>query len=1333
MPAQSVINGSASQTSQTSAISNRLLSVWLKTALLLLLGIGAGVYAAPPTMELFSGGGVLTVVGPSTTPQINTYAFNPDNPLGTTASSTYYPKTAVTYTIENQQYTGTLANTGLVFGGDGDNIYIPLSGQGSPANSDFTSSRLNATPGTGIDTGNNYGTRFLLRTGRINGSQPVNTTAINGGLGHYFGDIVLTWNRPVFNPIINISGLGGTSGSLGFAAQFQLSNAPTGTTISRLSGRNMAVSGNNITNNANKIGATAASGGSSGSIQVLNNSAITTLRFRVYVRSDSTAGGNSWNSNAAADAFLFSASSVDSTVGDLYVSKTNNATSVVQGGTTTYTVRVTNAGPSTIATPLLKDSSSAGLTATSVACSSVSGNKCTTAPTLASLNSGITIASLASGEFYEVLVTSNVTASSGNVTNTATVELPDFASSTGASCVTSGGIIRSYDQTTGTCTSTDTDVVITSTDLAIDKTGTISVIQGGNVSYAIKVWNNGPNIAASSTFSDSVPAALTGVTWSCVASGSALCGTASGSGNTINVTTGTLPVNTSSTPPIAGSYLTFNVTGTASTVGNINNTASIAVTSSVDPVSDNNNSTFMTTVTSIPPIMPDPPQQEARFTIIPNLPTIYRGQAGQQLIDIKNEGPDDASGTVATFKPRAQTGVTVTSVKVAGGSACSLSAGSWSCSVSSVANGGTFQLEVGYDTTSSAALGTAIQADIKVNSNEFNPGSGVGETLYKVWGSNEQNEARPNGAFWAGFKGPQGATPIAGYDDETTPIINAWPITQSSPSGSYLVTGVPGPNNNIYAASSTNAEPMINRIITNMSTDPARSVTLTSLVNTSAGDNRRAWEFRTGVFIPEATNLTLCIGNTSVGVDDGAYIVLDDQRIGTQDSYVPGGYVSASTTFSAGYHSLSYRILNQNTYKNEQSQGLYGAIGILYNGNCNVAGFDAWVNNQIPASINIIEKPQVTISGQVFEDNSGTTSINSNAYNGIKDAGELGIADSTVIINNCTNTTAIATTQTNANGEYTFSLLPSDLPAGNFCIAQKNLDGYSSVSGTAGYTRATDTITVTKTAAVTYPNHNFGDARLNAVLTEDGQQTIIAGGVADYPHRLTAQSVLTVTSLGQTSTQQPANSTDASWQTLLYRDTNCNGKVDSGENFISTSLPLSLKANEQVCLVQRVYAPVTASMGAQHIGQLQASFSVTLANPTETITGTSIKRQDTTLLGGAGLSMQKAVRSVASCPSTAADTTAFTTNNQAQSGGYLEYEITYRNNSLKNLVDVSVKDSVPVGTVFKNNSCQITPSPSTCNATNTGDALLWQNTGTLLPNQQGKVRFCVQVLPISNP
>lgn len=873
------------------------------------------------------------------------------------------------------------------------------------------------------------------------------------------------------------------------------------------------------------------------------------------------------------------------------------------------------------------------------------------------------------------------------------------------------------------CSYTNT---VAGTDLAIDKTGTSSVTQGNTVSYSIKVWNKGPGVASSSTFTDTVPGALTNVSWSCSASGSAVCGTASGSGNTINVTTGTLPVNTSSTAPTSGSYLTFTVSGAASTSGNITNTANIAVTSGTDPVSSNNSSSASTTISTPSAITPDTPQKEARFVITPDLPTIYRGQAGTQLINITNQGPDDASGTVAVFKPRTQTGVTVTSVKIVNGANCSLSSGEWSCPVGSVANGGSFQLQVGYDTTASSTLGTAIQADIRVGSNEFNPGSGVGETLYNVWGStnpngsSQFNEIRPNGAFALGY-GTANA-------NENVNLSTAWLPTQVNPTGAYLTQAAIGGNNSVFGPSGTYS-PMISRIITSLNTDTAKSQTLLALnPATQAGDNRRVWQLTTGIYVPANSTASLCIGNAGSQLDDGAYIMLNGAQVGVDGKWSSNPYIQNSVTLNTGYNRITYRIANRNTpgSNEDYAQGLYGEIGLSLNGGaCTAANLDATARLQIPASINIIEKQVVSISGQVFEDNSGSTAVNSNAYNGIKDAGELGIANSIVTINNCTNTTAIATTKTDANGDYRFSLSPTDLPAGDFCIAQTNLTGYSSVSGTTGYSRATDRITVSNTGASSYSNHNFGDARLTALLSEDGQQTITAGGVADYPHRLTAQSVLTISSLNQTTSQQPANSSDQNWQAVVYRDSNCNGKVDSGESLFSQSLPLSLKNAEEVCLVQRVYAPATASMGAQHLGQLQASFSVTLADNSQ-ITGSTLQRQDTTLLGSAGLTMQKGVRSVASCPSTAADTGSFGVQNQVQNGGYLEYEITYRNNTTKNLIDVSIKDSIPTGTVYKTTSCTSTPSGS-CNASHINGALLWQTGGTLLPNQQGKVRFCVQV------
>ncbi len=139
-------------------------------------------------------------------------------------------------------------------------------------------------------------------------------------------------------------------------------------------------------------------------------------------------------------------------------------------------------------------------------------------------------------------------------------------------------------------------------DLAVEKTGPATATQGDTITYTIKVWNRGPTPVSGASFTDSVPSTLTGVTWTCAASGSAVCGTASGSGNSISVSTGALPVNTAASNPISGSYLTFTVSGTASSAGSLVNTARITAPGSVvDPSGSNNASSVETLVAGPPP------------------------------------------------------------------------------------------------------------------------------------------------------------------------------------------------------------------------------------------------------------------------------------------------------------------------------------------------------------------------------------------------------------------------------------------------------------------------------------------------------------------------------------------------------------------------------------------------------------------------------------------------------------------------------------------------------------------------------------------------------------
>ncbi len=1278
------------------------------------------VLAAPPTIEIFSGSG--SGQGPTAGPVTTTFRLNANNPSDNN-STAYTPVTTATYTITESVYNKATYSSGpnkpnLTIGGVGvtdatvqtGDVIAPLVSFGSAQDNMFAASLQNAptgcTNGSGCystnggiragssssDTTANYGVAMFIKTTGFTASNVSTSNRV------YVGKVQVNFNRPINNPILQAAGMGGRSPSgIGFSAEFTLTSSNVPVVMSRLSGsKELSVIGNDITNNASTKGATSDQGGASGSIYI-KGKGITTLVFDVYIRGD---GQGTWTNNGG-DVFFFGISSMDA----------DSAIALVKSQ------RVGN---------------------------------------------------------------------------------------------------------TGTFVSTQLD----------------NVPLGSLMQYQLEITNNTPSGATlggtvvNLPFNDTLPVSLKNVS---------LVGTPA----TTQGTGGSSPVTTSCTPTLTGDNTAgwkvsglftgattatciITIQGTATAAGTLTNTATIESTSSNTPVSSLVNAIIVAPT-------PDPAVKEARFTITPDLPTIVRGRVGTQTINIKNEGPNDATNAIATYVSAPQTGVTVTGVSVVGGGGCAQSGSNWTCPLGSVANGAIKQLSVSYSTTAASSLGTAQQATVKVSSDEFNPGSGAGETLYKVWGSNQQDESTTNGAFWVGYEGTGGSTPVGSNVNQGSSLAAAWPSSQVSPTGAYLSYGGPALGDSVYLASSSTSAPMIQRIIGNMGAAAERTVSLPTM---QTADNRRAWEFTTGIYIPSSQTLTVCIGNTSVGVDDGAYIMVDGNIVASTNGWAAGGVsVTTNSPLSAGYHRISYRIVNRNTYNlsgldAENSAGGYGPIGLSLSGNCSTANYDTVTGTGVPVSINIIDGAKikiaknsvngtgtfnyinlsnlvnnttavttdsvttvtagttatsaqqlwaqtlntdvsftesalagyvlsgvscvdansgvtgntgtfwtrvnnivtipavrikegaditctftntkliyVDITGRVFVDNSGTTLDVSKAYNGIQDAGEVGIANSTIRLNNC-STTQLASTVTSANGDYTFSIEQSLLPS-SFCIVQQNLPEYISVSA--------DSITVANTSATSYPNNNFADVKLNVLLTEDGQHTITAGEVTDYPHRLSTQAPVWVTKLEQT---QSNSNNDQPWQALVYQDTNCNGTVDTGETVFdpTASGTVLLQPNTDICLVQRVFAPTNIFAGAQHIGTLQASYAVSALNLTDQKTQ---QRQDVTLIGSAGLTLTKKVRAVTSCSSTPSDSSGFLVNNEATKQQNLEYEITYKNNSVKNLQNVKVKDSLPTGTNFGSLSCGLTPSGNTCNATRSGEVLEWTLTGLLKPSATGTLRFCV--------
>jgi uncharacterized repeat protein (TIGR01451 family) len=172
---------------------------------------------------------------------------------------------------------------------------------------------------------------------------------------------------------------------------------------------------------------------------------------------------------------------------DVGVTKSDGAATVIAGDSTTYTIVVTNSGPSTASNVTVSDPLPAGVTSFSW-----SGNGLT-AQTGAISD---TITTLAPGGSVTYTVIAAVSPSAtGTLTNTVTVA-------------------AASDTNTANDSATDADEITTSADVAVNKSTTaVAVSPGQNLTYTIVVTNNGVSDAQDVSLSDSIPVDTTFVSF----------------------------------------------------------------------------------------------------------------------------------------------------------------------------------------------------------------------------------------------------------------------------------------------------------------------------------------------------------------------------------------------------------------------------------------------------------------------------------------------------------------------------------------------------------------------------------------------------------------------------------------------------------------------------------------------------------------------------------------------------------------------------------------------------------------------------------------------------
>ena len=194
---------------------------------------------------------------------------------------------------------------------------------------------------------------------------------------------------------------------------------------------------------------------------------------------------------------------------DLAITKTDGVTIATAGGSVTYTITASNAGPSNASGATVADTFPASLTGTWT-CVGAGGGTCTAA---GSGNINDTV-NLPVGGSVTYTVSATVSpAATGTLSNTATV------SSTAT------------DPSPGNNSATDTDTIGQSGDLSVTLTGPAGTVVAGNtVVYTLVVGNSGPSNATAATVTSTLTPAPASVNWTCVGSGGASC-PASGSGN----------------------------------------------------------------------------------------------------------------------------------------------------------------------------------------------------------------------------------------------------------------------------------------------------------------------------------------------------------------------------------------------------------------------------------------------------------------------------------------------------------------------------------------------------------------------------------------------------------------------------------------------------------------------------------------------------------------------------------------------------------------------------------------------------------------------------------
>ncbi len=788
------------------------------------------------------------------------------------------------------------------------------------------------------------------------------------------------------------------------------------------------------------IGTLAAAGTASITIIVTVPSSRTTS-----ISNTATITGNEFDTNSANN--TSSSATAVSQQTDLQITKTDSPDPVTSAGTLTYTLTVTNAGPS----------DATGVTVTDVLPSGVTFVSATASQGTATNASGTitgALGNLASGGTATITVVVSVdSATVGPIANTATV--------TGSQT----------DTNTGNNSATSSTTVTRQIDLAITKTDSIDpATPGGQLTYTITVTNNGPSTATNVSVTDVLPS---GTTFS---SATASQGTATHASGTVTGSLGTINSGSNAT-------ITLIVDVSSSASGSLSNTSTVTATET-ETNSANNSATQVTTLTQ---------QADLSISKTDSPDPVVAGQTITYTLTVTNNGPSDASGvTVTDTLPSNVTFVSATASQGTATGAGSTVTGN----LGNLADGATATITI-TGTVAATASGTltntatvsAPQTDPVSANNSDSEGTTVQRQIDLAVTKIDSTDPIVAGnsltyTITVTNNGPSQATNVSLTDvlpsGVTFTSVSSSQGTASNASGTVTATlGNLNPSSSATVTLVVGVNPTTRGTLTNTTTVTATETETNSSNNTATASTTVNGTVDLAITKTDASDpvaaggsLTYTIVVTNNGPSTATNVSVSDT--------LPSGLTFTSATSTVG------------TVSNVGS-AITGAIGTLAPAATatitvvaavsssatgtltNTATVTATETESNSANNTATQQTTIAVPGSI----SGVAYVDANRNN-TRDSGESGISGVLITLtgSNLLGSQINTTQTTNANGEYTFSSL---LP-GTYTLTETQptafSDGAANVGSGAGGTAGTNTITqVVLPSGTNATVYNFGEVR----------------------------------------------------------------------------------------------------------------------------------------------------------------------------------------------------------------------------------------------------------------